>query len=66
MIVTKIEPITKSKFKIELDGEFAFVLYKSELSHYSVKETEELSEENFLLIKKEVQQNAALPKAKTI
>lgn len=54
MIVTKINPITKTKFKIELDGEFAFVLYKSELSHYGVKETTDLSEETIALIKKEV------------
>ena len=30
MTVTKIEPVTKSKYKIYLDGQFAFVLYKGE------------------------------------
>ena len=36
MTVTKIEPVTKSKYKIYLDGQFAFVLYKGELSRYHI------------------------------
>ncbi len=43
MIVTEIEPYTKTKFKIYLDGKFAFVLYKGELSRYGIREGEELS-----------------------
>ncbi len=35
MAVTKIEPLTKIKYKVYLDGEFAFVLYKGELSRLS-------------------------------
>ncbi len=38
MTVTKIEPVTKSKYKIYLDGQFAFVLYKGELSRYQIEE----------------------------
>ena len=38
MTVTKIEPVTKSKYKIYLDGQFAFVLYKGELSRYHIEE----------------------------
>ena len=34
MTVTKIEELTKAKLKVELDGEFAFVLYKKELSRF--------------------------------
>jgi len=60
MIVTKIEPITKTKFKIELDGEFAFVLYKGELSHYSIKEGAQLSEE----LLGEIKTEALLKRAK--
>lgn len=44
MIVTEIEPYTKTKFKIYLDGKFAFVLYKGELSRYGVRKGEELSD----------------------
>lgn len=43
MIVTGVEPCTKTKFKIFIDGKFAFVLYKGELSRFHVKEGEELS-----------------------
>ena len=34
MTVTKVEPLTKMKFKVYLDGQFAFVLYKGELSRF--------------------------------
>ncbi len=54
MIVTRIEAITKTKFKIDLDEEFAFVLYKGELSHYSIREGSEVTEDKVALIKKEV------------
>ena len=35
MIVTKIEPCTKTKFKIYIDETFKFVLYKGEVSRPS-------------------------------
>ena len=40
MIVTEIEPYTKTKFKVYLDGKFAFVLYKGELSRYGIRRDE--------------------------
>lgn len=54
MIVTKLEALTKSKFKVDLDGEFAFVLYKGELSRFGISEEEELSEEVYAQIRKDV------------
>ena len=45
MKVTGIEPCSKTKYKISLDGKFAFVLYKGELSRFRIREGEELSEE---------------------
>ncbi|MEF9916258.1 MAG: RecX family transcriptional regulator [Lachnospiraceae bacterium] len=54
MIVTKIEPITKTKFKIYIDEEFAFVLYKGELSKNHIKEQEEIEEVLYDKIKKEI------------
>lgn len=54
MIVTKIEAVTKVKFKVELDGQFAFVLYKRELSHFGIREEEELPEETYMQIRKDV------------
>ena len=54
MIVTKVEPVSKNRYKVEVDGEFAFVLYRRELSHYQIREECEVSEESFEQIKKEV------------
>lgn len=44
-MVTKIEPLTKTKFKVYLDSEFAFVLYKGELSRFGIREGGEISEQ---------------------
>lgn len=38
MIVTGIEEQTKTKFKVYLDGTFAFVLYKGELKRFGIKQ----------------------------
>lgn len=40
MIVTDIAEQSASKVKIEIDGEFAFVLYKGELRKYGIKSGE--------------------------
>ena len=52
MIVTKVELVSKNRYKVEVDGEFAFVLYRRELSHYQIREECEVSEESFEQIKK--------------
>lgn len=54
MQVTALEPLNKTKWKVELDGCFAFVLYKGELSRFGIREKAELSEEIYTRIKKEV------------
>lgn len=54
MIVTKIEPVTKTKYKVFLEEEFAFVLYKGELSRFQIKEGGELEQAVFEKIKTEV------------
>lgn len=54
MNVTKVEAVTKTKWKVELDGQFAFVLYKGELSRFSIREGDELSDEVYDQIKREV------------
>ena len=41
MLVTKVEPVTKTKYRVELDQQFAFVLYKGELAKFSIREMEE-------------------------
>lgn len=54
MIITKIEPLTSKKCRIELNGETSFALYKGEVSRFHLKEGEELTEEQQDKIKNEV------------
>ena len=46
MTVTKIEAVnnSKSRYKVYVDEQFAFVLYKGELSRYNVKMGKEITE----------------------
>jgi regulatory protein len=44
MLVTAIEEYTKGKFKIYIDEQFAFVLYKGELRRYELKIDSEISD----------------------
>lgn len=54
MRVTQIVELSKSRSKIYIEQEFAFVLYKGELRLYHVREGEELSEEDYRTIVQEV------------
>jgi len=54
MIVTNIESITKTKCRVYIDEEFAFVLYKGELRQYQIHKGEETSEETISRIKNEI------------
>lgn len=54
MTVTKIESVTKNKHKVYLNEQFAFVLYKGELSRYHISEGSELPEEIYQKIRTEV------------
>lgn len=45
MIITKITELSKARKKIEIDGEFAFVLYKGELPVFGIKEGCEIKKE---------------------
>ena len=47
MTVTDIVTLNKSRSRIYLDGEFAFVLYKGELRLYHIAIGEELAEEDY-------------------
>lgn len=60
MKVTGIEPYSKTKYKVSLDGKFAFVLYKGELSRFHIREGEELSEET----KQKIYSDVLLKRAK--
>ena len=54
MKVTQIEAISKSRSRVSIDEEFAFVLYKGELHSFHIKEGGELSEEDYRNIMEEV------------
>lgn len=47
MLVTQISEVTKSRCRVYLDGQFAFVLYKGELRQFQIREGQELSEESY-------------------
>lgn len=56
MTVTKIEAVTKNKYKIDLDERFAFVLYKGEMSRFGIREgavlTKDTCEKVYGVVKK--------------
>lgn len=54
MQITQIAELSKSRSKIYIDQEFAFVLYKGELRLFKLREGEDISEENYLSIMKEL------------
>lgn len=53
-IVTKIEEMDKKRFRVFINGEFAFVLYKGELRRYKLEESMPVEEENYAVIVKEL------------
>lgn len=50
MRITQIEELSKSRSRIFLDEEFAFVLYKGELRSFGIRPGEELDGENYTKI----------------
>ena len=54
MVITKIEPSSGKKYKVYLNDEFAFYIYKSELKIFSLKEGQELDEKIYKKITEEI------------
>lgn len=54
MRVTQVVELSKSRSKVYIEQEFAFVLYKGELRLYKIKEGEELDEKDYRTIMTEV------------
>ena len=54
MIVTGLEELTKSRSRVSIDGEFAFVLYKGELRHFHLQVGEELGKKDYETIMQEI------------
>jgi regulatory protein len=60
MIVTEISALDKKRSKVYIDGEFAFVLYNTELREYKVKADQELDPASYRIITEDL-----LPKRAT-
>lgn len=54
MIVTQITGVNKSRYRIWLDGQSAFILYKGELSRFRLAEGKEIEEESYRCIMEEI------------
>lgn len=54
MTVTDITPITKSRYRIVLDEELTFVLYKGEVNRLHIRKGEEIMEDTYSLIFHEI------------
>ncbi len=54
MRITALLPLDKKRYKVYLDGQFAFALYKSELLRCNISEGEEISDETVEFIKKDI------------
>lgn len=54
MLITKIESVTKAKFRVYIEEEPAFVLYKGELARFHLKQDGVVAEETIQKIKTEV------------
>lgn len=60
MMVSKIEPLSKSRYKVFIEGQFAFTLYKGELSRYHIAEDNRIDEEVYDILRKLVIKRAKL------
>lgn len=63
MIITEIAPYTKGRYKIYMDDEFAFDLYKGDISSCGLKAGEEVSEATFHTIMNEILPKRAFSRA---
>lgn len=54
MVVTQIVGISKSRYRIYLDGRFTFILYQGELRRFQIKEGQELSSDSYQHIMKQI------------
>ena len=54
MLVTEITEFTKSRYKVFIDYEFAFVLYKGEIHKYAIKKDTELADDIYNEIMKKL------------
>ena len=54
MVITEIESVTKTKFRMYLDGEYVCMLYKTDLKSYGLEKGSEITDEIWSRLKEEV------------
>lgn len=54
MTVTRVKPLTKTKFRIYIDEHPAFVLYQGEVKRYHLAESREIAEDIYQKIRSEI------------
>ena len=54
MMITEIEPVTKTRYKIYINEEFACILYKGDMNSFGISKGAELSEKAWKRLKEEV------------
>ena len=60
MTVSRIEPVSKTRYKVFIDGQFAFALYKGELSRYHIVDGSEIDEIVYQILYKDNVKRAKL------
>ena len=50
MLVTDLVEFTKSRYRVFIDYEFAFVLYKGEIRKFKIKKDEEIADDIYNMI----------------
>ena len=60
MTVSRIEPVSKTRYKVFIDGQFAFALYKGELSRYHIVDGSEIDEKVYQILYKDNVKRAKL------
>ena len=60
MTVSRIEPVSKTRYKVFIDGQFAFALYKGELSRYHIVDGSEIDENVYQILYKDNVKRAKL------
>ena len=53
-IITQIEEVDKKRCKVYIDQEYAFVLYKGELTEYKIRVNNSIEDKTYTMIKTEV------------
>ena len=60
MRITRIEPVTKTKYRVSVDEQFAFVVDKGEVSRFHLKKECDLTEDTYAKIKEVLLKRAKL------